>query len=433
MNKAYEITRVGIRGPIGPQGINITDLGFQGFQGSNTQGITGPQGDPQICVCMLDVDFTDAGITGVSDSDYLRYDGNTGIWKNQQQLIQNIPLNYIDFSNIPEYLGETGPSGAAFDLKLFRLWRLIGDNTIVKLRRNPQWLSISNNTVTGRRLGQAAGTVNKFYIAGGSTATVTYSTDSFAYDIPTNTWTQTANLNNGRFGHAGAVCDGKFYIFGGRISPSGSVSASVEEYNPNTNSWSLKTSMPATRYAAAATTIGSKIYVYGGTVDGSNAGAANTCYEYTPATNTWATKATMPARRTALYNGFTVNNKAYAVCGNTTAGTVTQTVYEYNPATNSWATKNNFPGTAREWINAFNLNNYGYVLAGSRPPGSFPGDYFDDMWKYNGNTDSWEEVEPSNAGVLRRYGFTGNTSDGLVALYGGGQGLIIYNIWEKFQ
>ena len=75
---------------------------------------------------------------------------------------------------------------------------------------------------------------NKIYVTGGIGDGVMTSVD--CYDPDTNTWSQMANMNIGRYGHSLVSLNGRLYAIGGWDV--GSVD-SVEVYDPDNNTWTL--------------------------------------------------------------------------------------------------------------------------------------------------------------------------------------------------
>jgi N-acetylneuraminic acid mutarotase len=73
--------------------------------------------------------------------------------------------------------------------------------------------------------------------------------------------------------------------------------------------------MPSARYGAAGQVINGKFYVVGGT--NASGGILAETLVYDPATNLWSTKAPMPTARTRLGSAV-INNLLYAVGGKVT-------------------------------------------------------------------------------------------------------------------
>ena len=72
---------------------------------------------------------------------------------------------------------------------------------------------------------------NKIYVTGGSDSPTMSGVD--CYDLDTNTWSQMANMNIGRYGHSLVSLHGRLYAIGGyRVD-------SVEVYDPDNNTWTL--------------------------------------------------------------------------------------------------------------------------------------------------------------------------------------------------
>jgi hypothetical protein len=87
------------------------------------------------------------------------------------------------------------------------------------------------------------------------------------YHADTDTWS-TASLQIGRWNHAGAVLDGKFYIAGGALerytlSPT-LCTDTVEVYDPETDTWSLAPSLALARCDLAGVSLDGMIIFAGG-------------------------------------------------------------------------------------------------------------------------------------------------------------------------
>ena len=73
---------------------------------------------------------------------------------------------------------------------------------------------------------------NKIYVTGGGGGGQNMSSVD-CYDPDTNTWSQMANMNIGRYGHSLVSLHGRLYAIGGyRVD-------SVEVFDPDCNTWTL--------------------------------------------------------------------------------------------------------------------------------------------------------------------------------------------------
>ena len=86
-----------------------------------------------------------------------------------------------------------------------------------------------------RRLPGLAALDNKIYITGSIGHQIMSSVD--CYDPDTNTWSQMANMNIGRYGHSLVSLHGRLYAIGGYRG--WNYVDSVEVYDPDNNTWTL--------------------------------------------------------------------------------------------------------------------------------------------------------------------------------------------------
>jgi N-acetylneuraminic acid mutarotase len=99
----------------------------------------------------------------------------------------------------------------------------------------------------------------------------------FRYDPATNRWTWKRPAPHYRWGGAGGVINGKFYVTGGS-------DRSLDRYDPATDTWTTLAPLP-TAGAARGTAMQGKLFVVVLTSTGRRA------YAYDPATNKWTAKA----------------------------------------------------------------------------------------------------------------------------------------------
>jgi N-acetylneuraminic acid mutarotase len=112
---------------------------------------------------------------------------------------------------------------------------------------------------TGRVIG------GKFYVVGGGDDG-TVRRELEVYDPATNSWTYKGLIPSARWGAASVALDGKLYVAGGR-GPKGAKEWNgdvLEMYDPATNAWTAKRSMPTARWGAAGAVWKGMFYVIGG-------------------------------------------------------------------------------------------------------------------------------------------------------------------------
>jgi N-acetylneuraminic acid mutarotase len=150
----------------------------------------------------------------------------------------------------------------------------------------------------------------------------------------TNSWTQKADLLQGRWSFGTAVGkNGLIYVAGGQ-GP-GQL-ASAERYDPVSNNWESIAPVPV---ALDATTMASlpdgRVMLVTG-FDGSQ--FRDVAYIYDPNTNKWTAAMHAPTARHAARAVLAGNGRVYVVGGQNGSG-VLPTVDEYDPVKNSWVTR----------------------------------------------------------------------------------------------
>jgi N-acetylneuraminic acid mutarotase len=101
---------------------------------------------------------------------------------------------------------------------------------------------------------------------------------------------------------------------------------------------------------------------------------------------------------------FVLNDKAYIVMGSSGPNDYCKEVWLFDPLNHSWTQKSNFPGPFRIAATSFSLNNKGYVCFGDNALNGPEAEYFNDLWEYNPDTDSWIEKD-TLPGSVRQYAF----------------------------
>ena len=183
-------------------------------------------------------------------------------------------------------------------------------------------------------------------------------------------WTQKANFGaEGRHRGIGMSIGNRGYMGLGHYNGAGPniVKKDWWEYDPATNAWTQRADYIGNNgngnYACMAFGMDEFGYIGGGQV-----GSDANLYRYDPVTNQWSLMGPMPMQYMNR-EGFVINNKGYAVSGNSLS--------EYNPATNSWTTKNIMPFSVFSWNSTFVVDGKGYIKAGT------------DLWEYKPLNDQW--------------------------------------------
>lgn len=201
------------------------------------------------------------------------------------------------------------------------------------------------NDMPAARSSPAVGAIgNKLYVTMGyiyTTGLNTYAS-TYEWNRDSNTWTQKANSPQGLYGSAGGVIGDKFYFAGG-ASASNSVYNYLYEYNPATDTWTEKAGMPSNRCMMGnAVSIGTKLYIGGGTASATSYSGQTNFWEWDQATNSWSSKASMPLGLDS-HSMVAVGTKVYVFGGRTGGSTMRSEVYEWDQGTNTWTQKASIP------------------------------------------------------------------------------------------
>jgi hypothetical protein len=204
-----------------------------------------------------------------------------------------------------------------------------------------------------------------------------YAGSFYEYDIPTNTWTQKANLPVERSNVSTFAVGNKGYMIGGSYSQNGTTyySSDTWEYDPANDSWQQKADFSWLAYkGATGFSIGNKGYLVNGEMPATYPIVyLNTLLEFDPVADTWSTKAPVPGDPRIHTAVFVIGGYAYAGGGVEKNGLPTyfNSFRRYNPVTNTWTDIETFPflgDVEYEGIEydsysniAFTLNSKGYV------------------------------------------------------------------------
>ena len=190
-------------------------------------------------------------------------------------------------------------------------------------------------------------------------------------------WAEQAPYPIAVSGHAVVSQGGNVYSFGGIVNNSAIVSA--YKYSPLTNTWTPIASLPAPRGWFSGASDGTYIYLLGG-VD-QNFSTTATLWRYDPVSNTYNTNLPSYTIPTYFHATAYLNGKIYRIAGRA-IGTDFH-VEVYNIATNSWSMAANYP-FANHSLMAVALGSYIYAGGGNASP--------DKTWRYDPNTDTWDDV-----------------------------------------
>ncbi|WP_317196481.1 PKD domain-containing protein [Robertkochia flava] len=186
---------------------------------------------------------------------------------------------------------------------------------------------------------------DKFYLFGGRESPSTVD----VYDYSTNTWINNANSAPQDFNHIQAVAyDGLIWVVTGfktNAYPNEQNIDNIWAFNPVSNTWYQGPEIPSARKRGSAGTVlyNNKIYVLGGNTNGHDGGYVPYFDVYDPATGSWNTLADAPRARDHFHTAV-INGKLYAAGGRLSGGNggvfgpVIPEVDVYDFATNTWST-----------------------------------------------------------------------------------------------
>lgn len=216
-------------------------------------------------------------------------------------------------------------------------------------------------------------------------------------------WVQKASMNMGRYAAVGFSIGNKGYV-GTGYNTANQTQSDFWEWDQATNVWTQKANITNSRFGAASFVINGFGYVGLGLTTGV---FYNDLQRYDPLTNTWLPRASLPASGRYGSASFAINNKGYIACGNlgSAAGAFTNQLWEYDPLLDSWTQKTAFPALSRYGCRGTSYNDLGYVFGGLNGTGTSSSSFFNDLWEYDGISDSWSQ-KPNMPGIERSYAST---------------------------
>jgi alpha-tubulin suppressor-like RCC1 family protein len=219
----------------------------------------------------------------------------------------------------------------------------------------------------------------KLYLAGGVSGTVSDTLER--YDPNTDQWTTLASMTQARYGHLTAVHNGLLYVLGGADGTS--TFSSVEIYDPSTNSWTAGVALLSPLGRAEGILIGNKILVVGG--ENSVRQELTQVLEFDLNTNLWTTKASLNEKRHGHVCAY-FDGKIWAMGGMDESQELSS-VEIYDPASDDWTSGPSL-NTERLWSVAWVSNGRLYVGGGR----NLSGTYLHSIESYNPVSNSWEVV-----------------------------------------
>ncbi len=232
-----------------------------------------------------------------------------------------------------------------------------------------------------------------------------------------NTFTQRANMVQGRFSHMlVGLADGRALVCGGMNQSYSGVIANCEIYNPTSNTWTAVASMPAPLGYSTAVLLGNnRVLICGGAAVSPN----GSCYTYDVPTNAWTQVASVPAGGRAGVVGVALLDGRALYCAGDT-GVLTNRCDIYNYSTNTWTQVAGVP-QAKSHPGAATLTDGRVLLCGGMTvkPGR-SATYTNRCDIYNPTTNMWTQV--ANLPQVKGSIAAARISDGRVLMCGGTTG-----------
>lgn len=205
--------------------------------------------------------------------------------------------------------------------------------------------------------------------------------DWWQFDPATNSWTQRAdyigNNGNGNYACMTFGMDEYGYIGGGAVG----TDSNLYRYDPTTNVWTLMGPMPMMYVNREGFVINNKGYAVSG----------NSLDEYDPSTNSWTPKNTMPFTVWSWNSTFVVDGKGYVKSN--------ASLWEYKPLNDQWVSRASFPGLASGGGSGFAQYDKGYFVCGYDGSLSL---VQSELWEFNPALNSWTQL-PDFPGSARRF------------------------------
>jgi len=270
---------------------------------------------------------------------------------------------------------------------------------------------------TPRTKGRTPGMPKVLYVVGGQAPKAIRSVE--CYDIQSERWYNSADMNLRRCRAGVAVSNGTIYAVGGF---NGALRVrSVDSYDPKKDEWRPVASMEARRSTLGAAVLNGLLYAVGG-FDGTT--GLNTCECFDPRNKEWSAIACMSVRRSSVGVGV-LKNFLYAVGGyDGNSRQCLSSVERYDSIRNEWHPIPDMT-VKRSGAGVGVLGNYLYAVGGHDGPHVRKSVEF-----FNPDTNRWTAVADMslarrNAGVA--------AIDGLLYVVGGDDGTINLSTVEVYS
>jgi len=232
-----------------------------------------------------------------------------------------------------------------------------------------------------------------------------YNAETWSYNFNGNSWSNLIPSGGmpGRMDHAMVwdSADHRIIVFGG-ISASTGMNSETWEYTYETNKWLLMNNgqlSPRGSMAMAYDNNRNKVYLHGG-----YGGGSGDTWSFNYGTNTWSNLNPLPPPNPSSRYGHAMaydseSDQVILFGGND--GSLRNDTWAYSPAFNMWTQMN--PST-KPPVRYYHSMVYDSVIDRIiMLGGSFSTGYWDDVWTYDYNTNTWEKREPSSKPSARWY------------------------------
>ena len=255
------------------------------------------------------------------------------------------------------------------------------------------WVQKSNIPGPARHHPVTWGIGDYGYALTGANAQNTPLKDFYRYDAQNDSWVQLSDFPGAARSYSiGAVYNDIGYI--GFGSTATSYLNDLWSYNPVNEQWTQLASCPcAGREHPSFVAHDGKVYA------GLGASTSNLrdWWEYDISSDSWTQMPDLPGPPRHHPFHFAVGDYVYAGMGhgNGPGTNIYDDWYRFNPSTKTWTQMNDFPGQGRVAGTQFHHGNHGYVLSGDGEDHSFMAT--GEFWKYDADTDSWEQLPPTES------------------------------------
>jgi N-acetylneuraminic acid mutarotase len=236
-----------------------------------------------------------------------------------------------------------------------------------------------------------------------------------------STWDQGDVMHTNRTEITTALLNNKIFVIGGADYMDEGAVDTVEIYDPTSNEWTVGPSLPYELDHAPSVVYDGKIYVIGGFLKDKI--TTNKMLIYDPDANEWTEGTPLPTPRASAV-AEVVNGSIYVISGLDTDHKPVDTNVVYHIENDTWTSKAPMPGVHRLKHHAASAEVDGkiYVIGGRLFGNEVPNEIndaltnLDDNWMYDPIGNNWTLVESM---PIRRSGFTAESSDGKISVFGG--------------